>query len=140
MSSLAIQAVTWDQVRDIVPRKELDKYDMKCLVRASRAAAKIWIGSADEDVIFIVGLIPPTVIADYAYMWLHVTDKLQGHEFLMIRHSQLAVEEALKHYKYVIGHCEPKNAKALKWLKWLGATFGPPERGMIPFLFERQHG
>ena len=97
------------------------------------ASCEVWAGYVDTEVACVCGLIPPTLLSDYAYLWLLNTDIVEQHQFLFIRHSQIWLQGILKRYSYITGHVELENVKAIRWLKWLGATLGEPEMGKIPF-------
>lgn len=97
-----------------------------------------WIGFVDEDVACVWGLIPPTMMSDQAYLWLHVTDKLKGHEFNLIRHSQRMIEHMLNEFPVIVGFVEVGNDKAQRWITWLGAEFDFPQGHRIPFVIRRK--
>jgi hypothetical protein len=99
----------------------------------------IWAGFINEVLVCIWGVIPPTLMSYQAYLWLYTTDKLKGHEFVLVRHSQLVIEEVLKEYQSICGHAIIGSDKSIRWLKWLGAEFGPPQGIAIPFRINR-HG
>lgn len=93
-----------------------------------------WMGSVDGEVICLWGLIPHSLLSDDATLWLHVTDKFKGNEFLFVRHSQEVVKGLLLEYPVIRGHVLSDNDRAIRWLRWLGAEFGPPkEDWRIPF-------
>jgi hypothetical protein len=97
-----------------------------------------WVGSLDGEVCCVWGLIPPTLLSDKAYLWLLVTDVVDRHRFVFIRQSQIFIQKALDIYPLIVGHVEVGNDKAVRWLKWLGATFGEPEAKRIPFQIRRK--
>src|SRR3974377_2412318 len=115
--TVAIEPITCEEVKALFSQDELSNLDKRCLVRCANSATPLLAGIVDGEVVCIIGMIPPTIIADYAYLWMNVTDKLAGNEFIFVRHSQMAIEEALKRYKYVVGHCELHNKYARKGLK-----------------------
>lgn len=84
------------------------------------------------------GLIPPSLLSNRAYLWLLSTHIVQEHKFLFIRYSQRYVEEMLKVYDELYGDVLVGNDPAKKWLKWLGAEFGYPDRGRIPFVIRKK--
>ncbi len=134
-----IVPVTYERAKDLVGRMpDLTSFDVKCLLRCSQVASRLWVGTIDGKVVCLLGLVPPTLIADYAYLWMHVTDDLKGNEFIFVRHSQMAIQKALEHFTRVIGHCEVSNRKARKWIEWMGGAFGKAHGKLIPFTFERK--
>jgi len=97
----------------------------------------IWIGLIDGKLACIWGLIPPTLMSNQAYLWLYTTDVIEEHQFILVRHSQLVMEEMLKRYPSICGHAIVGNDKAIRWLKWLGARFGEPQGKGLPFRISR---
>jgi hypothetical protein len=60
------------------------------------------------------------------------------HKFVLVRRSQLFIQEMLKRYDSIIGHVAVSNDAARKWLRWLGAEINPPEKGFSVFRIRRQ--
>jgi hypothetical protein len=96
-------------------------------------SVSIWAGLINGELAAMWGLMPPTVLSNQAYLWLYTTEALEGHEFVLIRHSQLVVKEMLREYSSICGHAVVSNHKAIRWLKWLGAKFEAPLGGGLPF-------
>lgn len=101
-------------------------------------SAPLWAGFVDGKFVCTWGLIPPTLMSDRAYLWLHVTPALIGNEFAFVRHSQVVIEEMLKDYPIIKGHTFALNISAIRWLRWLGAKFGEPEDGVREFTILRK--
>jgi hypothetical protein len=116
---------------------DLRKEDRSAMEYCLLMSSWIWIGLIDDKLACIWGLIPPTLISDRAYLWLYTTDVIKEHSFVLVRHSQLIMEEMLKKYSSIYGHALVGNDKAIRWLKWLGAKFGEPEGAGIPFKISR---
>ncbi len=134
--SIFIQPVSASQAFDLIYEDHLailNKLDQETMQRAMMNSAQLWVGSQDEKVLCVWGLIPPTLLSDRAYLWIRTTEYMNDHVFLFVRHSQRAVAELLKHYPIIVGHCLVSNHKAIRWLKWLKATFGQPQGQFIPF-------
>lgn len=106
------------------------------LANFKRQSSFSWIGTADDMVACIWGLIPPTLMSDQAYLWLLTTDLIEEHKFLFVRYSQLAMEEMLLRYPRIVGHVDSTQTRSIRWLRWLGARFGNPQGIMIPFWIE----
>jgi hypothetical protein len=85
----------------------------------------------------IWGVIPPSLMSDQAYAWLNTTEDLKGHEFVFVRHSQMVFDELLEVYPSVVGHVVIGADKAYRWLRWLGARFGPPQGMVVPYRITR---
>ena len=84
------------------------------------------------------GLIPPSVLSEQAYLWLLTTDLIEEHKFLFTRYSQRVVEMMLRVYPTIVGHIDQKEARAVQWLKWLGAEIIAREDGQLHFSIRRK--
>ncbi len=108
------------------------------LRRFFRQSPICWIGQVDGEGICVWGLIPPCLLSEKAYLWLWTSELAEQHTFLLVRYSQRMVEEMLKEFPIIVGHCEMKNHRAQRWLKWLGAEFDFPQGKLIPFIIRRK--
>lgn len=104
--------------------------------RAMRNSSHVWIGFDGSFALVAYGLIPPTLLSDRAYLWLYTTEHIQSHIFSLIRHSQRAIEEMLREYPLIVGHGVVGADRSLRWLRWLGAEFGPPQGNLLPFTIK----
>src|SRR5262249_4403955 len=114
-----------------------EAYTMNACLAYSK---EFWAGFVDGELACVWGLAPPTLLSDNAYLWLYVTDQVRDHEFLFIRHSQLAVKEMLKTYETLVGVTKKNNTKAIRWLKWLGAEFEYSTGDIVSFTIRKNHG
>jgi len=98
-----------------------------------------FVGYVDGRVAAVYGLITPSLLSDQCYMWLLTTDAATEHKFLLIRHSEVVIEGILGHYARIVGNTSASDVKAIRWLKWLGATYTYPQNEkMIPFTLTRE--
>lgn len=93
----------------------------------------VWKGVIDEKLLCLWGLIPPTLLSDQAYLWLLTTEAASEHEFILVRRSQIEMKRMLDMYPRIVGHCEVSATRSIRWLRWLGATFGEPDGLLVPF-------
>lgn len=98
----------------------------------------VWIGEIDGTVACVWGVIQQTILSDRAYLWLLATELIDDHKFIFIRHSQRCVETLLGRFSLIVGHCHVHNARAMKWLKWLGAEFGDLDGLKVPFQIRKK--
>ncbi len=98
----------------------------------------VWYCEIAGDFIGMMGTIPPTLMSDRAYLWFYNNEKIKEHLFVFIRHSQIAIADALKDWQELNGHVEASRTKSIRWLKWLGAEFFEPEGKLIPFMIRRK--
>lgn len=97
-----------------------------------------WLGSIDGETVCAWGLIPPSILSQRAYIWLITTDKVEEHQFTFVRQSQIWIGYMLNTYPTLCGHAEIGNKRGIRWLKWLGARFGQPDNGKIPFEIRKE--
>jgi hypothetical protein len=104
-----------------------------------RQSVWAWIGKDDDEILCYMGLIPPTLLSDRAYLWLRTTEAMSEHIFVFVRYSQRVLAEMLQDFPAIGGHCEVSATKSIRWLKWLGANFGVPEGQLVPFTIRAKH-
>lgn len=104
-------------------------------------SAECWCGYVGDKLICCWGLIPPSLLSTQAYLWMHSTPAVRDHQFLLVRHSQRIIEDALRRYDTIIGDCFLSASDSIRWLRWLGAEFGEPTGVLIPFVIKKaKHG
>jgi hypothetical protein len=118
---------------------KLDPKELKVFKHFVSMTTVMWAGFYRHQVKAVWGLIPPVMAADSAYLWLHVIEHVEDCEFLFVRHSQRAVQEALKRFPTIIGHCLVADERAQRWLRWLGAEFEPPTTKAVQFTIRAKH-
>lgn len=104
------------------------------------ATPDLWVGFIDGEVACVWGCVPPTLMSSHAYLWLYTTEAVKEHQFLFIRHSQVALGRLLEKYDSIIGTAVIGNEQAIRWLKWLGAEFLQPVGKKLPFVIRKKHG
>lgn len=140
----AIYRTTGDEAYDLIypdHLARLSKVDREIMQRAMLGSTRVWVGCDGDKILGCWGLQPPSLLSDRAYLWLYTTEHLKDHVFVFVRHSQRAVESMLQEYSVLYGHTEVSNTQAVRWLRWLGAEFGPEYRGFCPFeIRAKPHG
>lgn len=102
-------------------------------------SVEVWQGLIDGRAEVVWGIIPPTILSETAWLWLIYTDAVDEHKFIFVRHSQRYIEDVLNRYPTLIGEVDPRAAFSVRWLKWLGATFGEPiNKSAMPFVIRRK--
>lgn len=101
----------------------LDPKESGMLEFCQLLSAEVWSGFVDDRLICCWGLIPPTLLSNQAYLWMHSTPAIRDHQFILVRHSQRIVEKMLERYDRIIGDCRVGASDSIRWLKWLGAEF-----------------
>lgn len=134
-----IRKITNYEANELVRGIELDLLGQGTMEFCLLMSTVIWAGFINNRLACIWGVIPPTLMSNQAYLWLYTTDVIKGHEFILVRHSQLVIEEILDEYPSIVGHATIGSDKSIRWLKWLGAKFGFPQGTAVPFRITR-HG
>lgn len=111
----------------------LTELNQETMQRSMTNSSHVWIGTDETNVLAFWGLIPPTLLSDRAYLWLMTTEHMHQHQFAFIRWSQRAVEEMVREYPLIVGHCDTTKPRSIRWLRWLKAEFGNPQGQLIPF-------
>lgn len=137
----AVARCTGAEAYDLIYRDHLAKLsdsEQEIMQRHMMNSYRCWVGYEDDKVLCFLGIIPPTVLSDCAYLWLYTTEHLTEHVFIFVRYSQRIVQEMLSEFPTIVGHCEINNLRAQRWLRWLGAKFGEPIEGKaLPFTIVR---
>lgn len=139
MINVEIKKIPNTEAREVLKDVQFDSIEEKTMDFCLLMSTVIWSGRINGNLACIWGVIPPTLMSNQAYLWLYTTDVIKEHQFILIRHSQMVIEEILESYPSICGHAIIGSDKSIRWLKWLGAKFGPPQGTAIPFRITR-HG
>ncbi len=108
--------------------------DLRALETCTSQATYLWIGHINSRPVCAWGLVPPTLLADKAYLWLYAGPAIDEYKFQFVRHSMIVMEGMRELYPEIYGVTRADNPRAIRWLKWLGAKYGQPnEKGLVPF-------
>lgn len=119
----------------------LTDIESKTLDACLSFATHLWVGRIEGKLTCAWGLVPPSLLADEAYLWLYTTPAVEEHKFLFVRYSQRVMEEMLKIYPKIVGVTAIEARYSIRWLKWLGAKFGEPQGKYLPFqIIARTYG
>ena len=132
-----LQRISKDELKELISPLtygNLTNAQRRSLRRCIAGTQKVWAGYVDETLLCVWGLVPPALMSEQAYLWLHTTKAMQEHVFIFVRHSQMVIEDMLKEYPLIVGETEVGADKSIRWLKWLGAKFGEPNGKMVPFV------
>lgn len=116
----------------------------EALKECMKLSTNVWKGVIDGEIASVWGVITPTFLSNQCYLWLTTTDIADKHQFVLVRYSQLVVQNLLTTYERIVGHVMIDQPRSKKWLKWLGAEFNPAESDgkKMPFVIRRKtlHG
>lgn len=139
MSARVIMPDRVDLRRIIRDRLTLTDSERTMMINCALLSMHIWVGIYNEDIYCMWGVIPPTFLSNRAYVWLYTNDsKVVEHQFVFIRRSQIAVREMLKKFDVLYGTADKRNARTMRWLKWLGAEFEYAPCNMLDFVIRRK--
>ena len=133
-----IEKLSGARAKQVIDSINFSPHDRKTMDFCLLMSTVIWAGFIDDVLACIWGVIPPTLMSYQAYLWLYTTDAIKGHEFLLVRHSQMVIEDILDEYPSVVGHAIIGSEKSIRWVKWLGAKFDEPQGLAVPFRITRQ--
>lgn len=140
---ISIQPIDRTATRELILAMKggiLSDADLKALEACTSFASHLWIGYIRDRPVCAWGLVPPTILADRAYLWLYHTEAVEEFKFIFVRRSQLVMEQMRELYPVIYGVCGIDRPKSIRWLKWLGARFGEPFGTHIPFLIGGEVG
>jgi hypothetical protein len=138
-----IVRLTGQEAWDLIYPEHFAKLPVKdrtIMSSAMQSSSRVWVGLDDDTVLACWGVQPPSLLSDRAYIWVWTSEHLQSHVFMFIRHSQRAIADMLLEYQTLYGVTVAGNDRAVRWLKWLGAEFGPEYHGVLPFEIRAKHG
>jgi hypothetical protein len=139
--SVIIQPLVGQSISDLIFEStgiRLSLNESGILEFCQNMSSETWTGFAGGKLICCWGLIPPSLLSDQAYLWMHSTPAVKDHTFVLVRHSQRIIEDALKKYPRIVGHCKVGATDSIRWLRWLGARFMEMEGPFIPFEIIRK--
>lgn len=98
-------------------------------------SGEVWAGYVDDTLVACWGIIPPSFLAEEAYLWM--LDLPVRHPIILARYSREVISTLLERWSAIHGHCLAETEDSCRWLRWLGAEFGTPEKGFVPFTIRR---
>jgi hypothetical protein len=113
--------------------ESITEQEVKNLDSCLALATHIWVGQINGEVVCACGLIPPSLLAEEAYLWLYHTPLVEQYKFTFVRYSQLVMEAMLEVYPKIVGLTDRHERSSIRWLKWLGAKFNDTGEDYIPF-------
>jgi len=91
------------------------------LLSAAKLASEIIIGKYGEEILAFIGLVPPHILSDQAYVWMLTTVEGEAHPILLARYGKGVIDTALAKYRVLFGHCFTARSKYR--LTYMGAEF-----------------
>lgn len=138
--TVSIQPLVGQSIANLIAFATGYNLDLRSLEFCQQMSAECWTGYVGDQLICCWGLIPPSLLSDQAYLWMHTTPEVKDHQFLLVRHSQRVIEGVLSRYTRITGHCVIGETNSIRWLRWLGAEFAEPDSGLLPFIIRGKNG
>lgn len=142
MSRVSIEPLSGDHISQLISISRgsiLDPKEAGILEFCQSLSAEVWTGYVEGKLICCWGLIPPTILSNQAYLWMHCTPAVREHQFLLVRHSQQIIEQMLERYDRIVGDCQIGASDSIHWLKWLGAEFdNANDRDYCSFIIRKK--
>ena len=98
------------------------------IVRAGGLSDPILRGDYRGHFLVVLGFIPPTLLADDAYLWMYTSQQAVQFPYILGRWGYRVVEAAWYRYPRIVGHC---NRDSAHWLRRLGAKVEPGPGGLV---------
>jgi hypothetical protein len=97
------------------------------LCQMIRNSAEAWTGFIDDDLVCLLIISRGSIIGDSVTVWLHTCVAADEHPLVFVRHSQKILAKLRERYHYIYGVVQADNEQSMRWLRWLGFQFDPPE-------------
>lgn len=102
-------------------------------VTGSLNAKKIVV---DGEVVAVFGDAVYSILGSVGVPWLISTTHVERHARAFLKVCKPEVQGMLTRHQHLLNYVDARNTAAIRWLKWLGFTFGPAAPyGARRFLF-----
>lgn len=91
------------------------------VLSAAKLANEILVVMYEDGPICYLGIVPPTILSDNAYIWMISTPYGEAHPYIFGRYGKKIMETILQKYRVIFGDCF--SPKSVRWLKRIGAEF-----------------
>lgn len=116
-----IREIGLDVMRQRLGQLGLSEADEQVMFVAARDSYPLYEGVIGEELLCLVGLIPPTVLSDVAYIWCYDTPSAKRYPITFGRHARQLIAHLHELYPRIVGHCQ--GPAPIAWLTSLGARF-----------------
>ena len=89
-------------------------------------------GFVGDAAVCMFGVVRSSYLGGAGRPWMVGTDLLDRYDKIFLRRCRGEVAEMFKHFERLENYVDQRNTKAIKWLRWLGFSFGEPQP-MGPF-------
>ena len=85
-----------------------------------------WSVYANGQFICLFGIGTQSLISDTGIIWMLGTDLIETYKGAFIRYSKAYIEAMLNVYPILTNHCDVRNTRTIRWLKFMGFKFDEP--------------
>lgn len=110
--------------------------DLQLMENAMSKSTDVWMVSDSGQMVGITGVAPDSLLAREAFIWNYTNPFNDRVSVGVMRATRQVVDHFLNQYPTLVGYCELPNAKAQRWVRWLGAEFGQLNGQLIPFMIK----
>lgn len=114
------------------------------VIESVERSAMAWAGLADGQLVCLFGVVPLSLVGVTGVPWLLGSDAVCSYSRQFLRRNRAYVALMLREYPLLANVVDARNDVSIRWLGWLGFTFGRPQpmgaRGLpfIPFKMEAE--
>ena len=105
----------------------IDPDSLTDICRAAGLSDPIFRGDYRGHLLVVLGFIPPTILADDAYLWMYTGELAREFPYIIGRWGWRVTRAAFHRYPRLVGHC---NRDSAHWLRRLGAQVTPGPGGL----------
>lgn len=112
------------------------------LVESVKVSQKAWAGLADDRLVCLFGVAPLSLTGVTGIPWLVGSDDICTYSRQFLRRNRAYVREMLADFPVLRNVVDQRNTVSIRWLRWLGFSFGEPlpmgprNLPFIPFSME----
>lgn len=125
-----MRPATWADVEAILPRvRQADVEELwasalatpeECLRLGLERSPEAWVGLADETPLCIFGVSSMAILGAEGAPWMVGTDDIDLHAKGFLKACRGALARMFEPYESLYNFVDARNARAIRWLKWLG--------------------
>ena len=109
----------------------------EALVESVERSAAAWAGLANGELVCLFGVVPVSLVGVTGIPWLLGSDAVTRYGRPFLRRNRTYLREMLREFPVLRNVVDARNTVSIRWLEWLGFTFGAPQpmgvRG-LPFI------
>ncbi|MBX3503328.1 MAG: hypothetical protein KF889_28120 [Alphaproteobacteria bacterium] len=99
---------------------------LPALLLSLARSTEAWAGTVDGEVACVFGVGPLSLLGGEGCPWLLGSDLVERNAVAFARRNRAMVARWLRTYRVLRNHVDARNSQAIRWLRWLGFTIGPP--------------